>query len=175
MNLDISALSDRFTVRRLTDAIFTFRPGSAILTTRKQKERDLMPLVNSREMFRKAYEGGYAIGAFNVNNMEIVQAITEAGKLENTLIVATGDHIPYSDVDVLEELAGKKFGTSEALSNIDESAIDFDVYKNTLIMWSASMEEPVQVDKVCCQVDILPTVSNLLGLEYDSRMLAGRK
>ena len=36
------------------------------------------------------------------------------------------------------------------------------------------MEEPVQVDKPCCQVDILPTVSNLLGLEYDSRMLSGR-
>ncbi|WP_251445099.1 class II fructose-1,6-bisphosphate aldolase [Vermiculatibacterium agrestimuris] len=37
-----------------------------------------MPLVTSAEMFRKAYDGGYAIGAFNVNNMEIVQAITEA-------------------------------------------------------------------------------------------------
>ena len=37
-----------------------------------------MALVTSAEMFRKAYEGGYAIGAFNVNNMEIVQAITEA-------------------------------------------------------------------------------------------------
>ena len=46
-----------------------------------------MPLVNSREMFRKAYEGGYAIGAFNVNNMEIVQAITEAGKLENAPLI----------------------------------------------------------------------------------------
>ena len=37
-----------------------------------------MPLVNSKELFKKAYEEGYAIGAFNVNNMEIVQAITEA-------------------------------------------------------------------------------------------------
>ena len=37
-----------------------------------------MPLVNTKEMFKKAYEGGYAIGAFNVNNMEIVQGITEA-------------------------------------------------------------------------------------------------
>ena len=37
-----------------------------------------MPLVTTTEMFRKAYEGGYAIGAFNVNNMEIVQGITEA-------------------------------------------------------------------------------------------------
>ena len=39
-----------------------------------------MPLVTSKEMFRKAYEGGYAIGAFNVNNMEIIQGITEAAK-----------------------------------------------------------------------------------------------
>ncbi len=39
-----------------------------------------MPLVNTKEMFKKAYEEGYAIGAFNVNNMEIVQAITEAAK-----------------------------------------------------------------------------------------------
>ena len=37
-----------------------------------------MPLVNTTEMFKKAYEGGYAIGAFNVNNMEIIQGITEA-------------------------------------------------------------------------------------------------
>ena len=39
-----------------------------------------MPVVTSTEMFRKAYEGGYAIGAFNVNNMEIIQGITEAAK-----------------------------------------------------------------------------------------------
>ncbi len=103
----------------------------------------------------------------------LLQRLEEAGKLDNTLIIATGDHIPYADVDVLEELAGKSFGSSEALEKIDESNIDFDVYKNTLILWSASMEQPVQVDKVCCQVDILPTVSNLLGLEYDSRMLSG--
>lgn len=39
-----------------------------------------MPLVTTKEMFRKAYDGGYAIGAFNVNNMEIVQGITEAAR-----------------------------------------------------------------------------------------------
>ena len=37
-----------------------------------------MPLVNTKEMLQKAYEGGYAVGAFNVNDMEIVQGITEA-------------------------------------------------------------------------------------------------
>lgn len=47
-----------------------------------------MPLVTTTEMFKKAYEGGYAIGAFNVNNMEIIQGITEAAKeLEAPLIL----------------------------------------------------------------------------------------
>ena len=46
-----------------------------------------MPLVTSTEMFKKAYEGGYAIGAFNVNNMEIVQGITEACKEEKAPVI----------------------------------------------------------------------------------------
>ncbi len=46
-----------------------------------------MPLVTSKEMFRKAYEGGYAIGAFNVNNMEIIQGITEAAKECNAPVI----------------------------------------------------------------------------------------
>ena len=46
-----------------------------------------MPLVTSTEMFKKAYDGGYAIGAFNVNNMEIVQGITEACKEEKAPVI----------------------------------------------------------------------------------------
>ncbi|AEY66822.1 class II fructose-1,6-bisphosphate aldolase [Clostridium sp. BNL1100] len=46
-----------------------------------------MPLVTSTEMFKKAYEGGYAIGAFNVNNMEIIQGITEAAKEVNAPLI----------------------------------------------------------------------------------------
>ena len=47
-----------------------------------------MPLVNTKEMFKKAYDSGYAVGAFNVNNMEIVQAITEAaGELHSPVIL----------------------------------------------------------------------------------------
>lgn len=46
-----------------------------------------MPLVTTTEMFKKAYEGGYAIGAFNVNNMEIVQGITEAAKELNAPLI----------------------------------------------------------------------------------------
>ena len=46
-----------------------------------------MALVTSTEMFKKAYAGGYAIGAFNVNNMEIVQGITEAAKEVNAPLI----------------------------------------------------------------------------------------
>ena len=46
-----------------------------------------MPLVTSTEMFRKAYDGGYAIGAFNVNNMEIIQGIVDAGKENNAPLI----------------------------------------------------------------------------------------
>ena len=46
-----------------------------------------MALVSTKEMFEKAYKGGYAIGAFNVNNMEIVQGITEAAKEENSPVI----------------------------------------------------------------------------------------
>ena len=46
-----------------------------------------MPLVTTKEMFKKAYEGGYAIGAFNVNNMEIIQGITEGAKEVNAPLI----------------------------------------------------------------------------------------
>ena len=46
-----------------------------------------MPIVTSTEMFKKAYHGGYAIGAFNVNNMEIIQGITEAAKEVNAPLI----------------------------------------------------------------------------------------
>ncbi|CCC57975.1 class II fructose-1,6-bisphosphate aldolase [Caloramator australicus] len=46
-----------------------------------------MPLVTTKEMFKKAYEGGYAIGAFNINNMEIIQGIVEAAKEEKAPVI----------------------------------------------------------------------------------------
>ena len=103
----------------------------------------------------------------------LLEDLEEAGQLEKTLIVAVADHIPYSGVEILGELTGNDFGTSEMARNCNERYLDTEVYRNTLIMWTGSMTEKVVVDKVCTQVDILPTVLNLLGVEYDSRMLAG--
>ena len=46
-----------------------------------------MALVTTKEMFKKAYDGGYAVGAFNVNNMEIIQGITEAATMEKAPVI----------------------------------------------------------------------------------------
>ncbi len=71
-----------------------------------------MPLVTSAEMFRKAYDGGYAIGAFNVNNMEIVQAITEA---------AAEVHAPI----ILQASAGaRKYAKGVYLRKLVEAAVE---------------------------------------------------
>ncbi len=65
-----------------------------------------MPLVTTTEMFKKAYEEGYAIGAFNVNNMEIVQGITEAAKAQNSPIIlqASNGAIKYANPIYLKKL-----------------------------------------------------------------------
>ena len=49
----------------------------------------------------------------------------------------------------------------------------FSKYKSSLIFWVGGLEEPIVVEDYCCNVDILPTILNLWGLSYDSRMLAG--
>ena len=104
----------------------------------------------------------------------LMDELEAAGKLDKTVFVIAPDHIPYFDVDTLEELSGQKFGDSADFQAINETNINFDVYHSYLAIWSPSIaDKKINVNKVCCQVDILPTVSNLLGLEYDSRMLAG--
>lgn len=93
---------------------------------------------------------------------KLVDELKENGQYENTLIVLAGDHVPYNNMDILDELAGYELEDT------------FEAYKSSLIIWSGSMEEPIYVDKVCSSIDILPTVSNLLGLEYDSRLIIGQ-
>jgi len=93
---------------------------------------------------------------------ELNKRLKEAGLADNTLIVVTADHVPYDNKDVVDELAGKELDNT------------FGWYKNSLIIWSASMEEPVEIRKYCYSLDVLPTVSNLMGLPYDSRMMVGQ-
>ncbi len=94
----------------------------------------------------------------------LLDELEKAGKLDNTVIVMGADHYPYGlESSELAELAGH------------EVEKNFELYKSSLILWNAGMaDEPVQVDKYCSSMDILPTISNLFGLEYDSRLLIGR-
>ena len=112
-----------------------------------------------------------AAGAYLACQMELdraleytIQYLKETGHLEDTVICLSADHYPYGlEQETLTELNGGE--------SVD---MRFDVYRSTLILWSGSMTEPVHVTKPCSSLDILPTLSNLFGLEYDSRLLMGR-
>ncbi|NLF34453.1 MAG: sulfatase-like hydrolase/transferase, partial [Clostridiales bacterium] len=93
----------------------------------------------------------------------LLDQLEAAGELENTVICMSGDHYPYAmDPATWNEFAGHEVDTT------------FEVYESTLILWAGDMEEPVVVDKPCESLDIIATLSNLFGLEYDSRLIAGR-
>ena len=94
-----------------------------------------MALVTTKEMFRKAYEGGYAIGAFNVNNMEIIQAITEAAQEKNSpviLQVSAGarKYAKHTYLMALARAAVEDTGVDMAL-HLDHGA-DFEICKSCI-------------------------------------------
>ena len=91
----------------------------------------------------------------------LMDKLEAAGVAENTVIVISSDHYPYGlDRKYINELAGH------------EVEGNFELYKSTLILYKKGME-PVIIDKPCASLDIIPTLSNLFGLEYDSRLLMG--
>ena len=94
---------------------------------------------------------------------ELIKRLSEAGKLEDTVIVISGDHYPYGLT--LEEI--------NELSTYQRDDT-FEKYHMPFLIWSGSMKEPIKVEKVGSSLDILPTVLNLFGIEYDSRLLIGR-
>ena len=92
----------------------------------------------------------------------LMKELEAAGKADNTMIVLTADHYPYGLTDEdFNELAG---------TEVDSA---FECYRNSFICYVPGMEA-VQVDEYCSSIDILPTVLNLLGVDYDSRLLAGK-
>lgn len=91
----------------------------------------------------------------------LIDMLDNAGVLDKTVIVMSPDHYPYGlERENIDELA-----SHEVESN-------FELYKSTLIIWKNGME-PITINKPCSSLDINPTISNLFGLEYDSRLLMG--
>ena len=98
----------------------------------------------------------------------LVDKLEAAGIADDTLIVMAADHYPYmlierDGVDYYNELRG--FTDKEG---------DTSRYRNTLLMWSGAIQEPIVVDTPCYTADIVPTICNLFGLDYDSRLYSGR-
>lgn len=106
----------------------------------------------------------------------LVDELDKKGILEDTVFVMAPDHYPYQ----ISADAGETYSALSDLYKIpltsDPSEIEgnFDLYRAPLIIWSASMSEPVKVEKVCSAIDIVPTIYNLFGLDYDSRLIMGR-
>ena len=94
---------------------------------------------------------------------ELINNLKESGKLEDTVIVISGDHYPY----------GLTLNEINEISTYERDD-KFEKYHMPLLIWSGSMKSPIQVDKIGSSLDILPTVLNLFGIEYDSRLLMGR-
>lgn len=92
----------------------------------------------------------------------LLQRLDEAGVLENTVIVLTADHYPYGlSIEEQSELAGHELDPH------------FEIYRNALIIYKKGME-PETVTRPCSALDILPTLSNLFGLDFDSRLYMGQ-
>ena len=93
----------------------------------------------------------------------LLQQLEEKGIADRTVICFTGDHWPYG-------LTNEEF--SELLGHKVEE--NFELYKSDLILWCGAIKEPIVVDKMCSSRDILPTLLNLFGFDFDSRLLMGR-
>jgi len=92
----------------------------------------------------------------------LINKLDESGKLDDTVIVLTADHFPYN-LDI------KDINT---LSDYDRDVL-IEANSNSLIIYNSKMKS-VDVDKVGMSIDVLPTVLNLFGMEYDSRLIMGK-
>lgn len=94
---------------------------------------------------------------------ELLSRLEQAGKLEDTVIVINGDHYPYGlTLDEINELS------------TFERDDKFEKFRMPFLIWSGSMKGPIKVEKIGSSLDVLPTVLNLFGAEFDSRLLMGR-
>lgn len=100
----------------------------------------------------------------------LLKKLEAAGVADKTLIVIAPDHYPYGLED--KENKDKYHYFSEVLGHNVET--NFELYKSALIMYTPSMTESVEIDKYCSSLDIIPTLNNLFGMEYDSRLLMGK-
>lgn len=93
---------------------------------------------------------------------ELINKLKEKDILDDTVIVLSADHYPYG-------LTNDDINSVTPLEDVK-----FDIHKNNLIIWSNTMKKNIKIDKIAESLDILPTILNLFGINYDSRLLIGK-
>ena len=99
---------------------------------------------------------------------KLLEELEAAGELENTVISITPDHYPYG----LEQDGADKYSVWREMLGHDVET-EFELYKSSFILYCAGTKDAPTIDKYCAEIDILPTILNLFGFEYDSRLLMG--
>lgn len=98
---------------------------------------------------------------------KLLEKLNDAGVADRTVIVISADHYPYG----LENETDKYSVWREVLGHDVDTT--FELYESNLILYCQGTKNAPTIDKYCSSVDVLPTILNLFGLEYDSRLLIG--
>lgn len=137
-------------------APYNFTGGNKIASKNKSLVQDL-PYSNSV----KAYLATQI--EFDKALEVMINKLEADGVLKDTVIAIVGDHYPYT------------LSTNEIneLSDYDKDEI-VEVNRSNFVIWNSEMNKKIEIDKVGSQIDVLPTLLNLFGIEYDSRLLVGK-
>ena len=129
--------------------------GNMMVSWNWDKVKDL-PLSNAAKSYLACnIEFDKAIG-------ELINRLEQAGKLDDTVIAISGDHYPY----------GLTLEQVNELSDYQKDE-NFELHHMSFLLWNSEMQNSIKIEKYSSSLDILPTILNLFGIEYDSRLLMG--
>ncbi len=150
---------DKFVTYYITvsgHAPYNFGGGNSTATRYKDLVEDLPYNTSVKAYLASQIELDRALEA-------LIEKLKEAGILEDTVIALVGDHYPYTlDINQINSISDYK------RDDIVE------VNRSNFILWNSEISKPIYIDKVGSQIDVLPTLLNLFGIEYDSRLMVGK-
>lgn len=94
---------------------------------------------------------------------ELISRLKEANKLEDTVIIITGDHYPY----------GLTLDEMNEISTFKRDKV-FEKFRMPFVLYNSNIKENIEIEKYASSLDVLPTMLNLFGVKFDSRLLMGR-
>lgn len=156
---DFYTSEDKFVTFYITvsgHAPYNFTGGNSISIKNKQFVNDLPYSTSIKAYLASQIELDRAVE-------KLINKLEEKGVLKDTVIALVGDHYPYTiDIDEIN------------LVSLYERDSIVEVNRSNFIIWNSEIENPIQIDKVGSQIDVLPTLLNLFGVEYDSRTIIGQ-